>query len=92
MVGHRFDPDSLVGHYEAIRREALAVAPDGRRGRGLVLFLRRGMAAWIEALSSLAVPKPAPEEDSSTLPLSLRPEIATILANMVLVCLREARR
>jgi len=92
MAGHRLDSDSLVGHYEAIRREALAVSPEGPRGRGLVLFLTRGMAAWIESLCSLTGPKPAPEESPSTLPLSIRPEIATILANMVLVCLREARR
>ena len=92
MAGHSLEPDSLVERYEAIRREALAVAPDGPRGRGLVLFLTRGMAAWAEVLSSLTVPRPAPEEDSSTLPLSIRPEIATILANMVLVCLGEARR
>ena len=92
MAGRGFDAETLAQHYEALRREALAVTPEGPRGHGLVLFTTRGMAAWIEALSSLTGRWPAPVEESSILPISLRPEIATILANMVLVCLREVRR
>jgi hypothetical protein len=57
------DP-ALVAHYELLRGEALGV--DGSRGHGLVLFLRRGMAAWMSAWPG--------EEGRAHRPAATRPE------------------
>jgi hypothetical protein len=86
-----FDAEYLLEQYELLRREALEIAPHAQRGHGLLLFLARGMVAWIEAVSCLSGRRAAMAEGTtSTLPLSLRPEITTVLANMVLVCMQEA--
>jgi hypothetical protein len=77
--------------YENLRQEALQT--NSRRGHGLALFLSRGMMAWLEALTSLRprpVPPSAPQE-SCDLPSVLRPDLTTLLANIVLSCMtREA--
>jgi hypothetical protein len=83
------DADYLREQYEALRREALAVSPEAPRGHGLMLFLTRGMVAWIEALSTLTSRHPLGAQEVSTLPVAVRPEIATLLANMILVCMGE---
>jgi hypothetical protein len=73
--------------YEHLRREALQVG--SRRGHGLALFLSRGMMAWLEALTALR-PRPASEDpspESVDLPSVLRPDLTTLLANMVLSCM-----
>lgn len=74
--------------YENLRQEALQA--DSRRGHGLALFLSRGMMAWLEALTALSprsVLQSAPQE-SVDLPSLLRPDLTTLLANMVLSCMR----
>jgi hypothetical protein len=74
--------------YEDVRREALRV--DSRRGHGLALFLSRGMMAWLEALTALK-PRaglPAMTREAVDLPSILRPDLTTLLANMVLSCMR----
>ena len=91
MSRHALDAEYLLEQYELLRREALEVSPHAQRGHGLLLFLTRGMAAWIEAVSCLSGRRAAPAEvTTSALPFSLRPEITTVLANMVLVCMQEA--
>jgi hypothetical protein len=74
--------------YEDLRREALQ---DGsRRGHGLALFLSRGMKAWLEALTALR-PRPITKsalQESFDLPPLVRPDLTTLLANMVLSCVR----
>lgn len=86
-----FDAEYLREQYELLRREAVELSPYAQRGLGLLLFLTRGMVAWIEAVSCLSGRRVAPAEvTTSTLPFSLRPEITTVLANMVLVCMQEA--
>ena len=73
--------------YEDLRRLALQNSP---RGHGLALFLSRGMMAWLEALTALR-PRPALQsgpQDSVDLPSVLRPDLTTLLANMVLSCMR----
>lgn len=75
--------------YENLRQEALQAS--SRRGHGLALFLSRGMAAWLEALTALRsrpVSQRAPQE-SVDLPSVLRPDLTMLLANMVLSCLRR---
>jgi hypothetical protein len=78
--------------YENLRQEALEAG--SRPGHGLALFLSRGMIAWLEALTALT-PRPVPQgasQESVDLPVVLRPDLTTLLANMVLSCMgREAR-
>lgn len=82
--GQRIDWE---GEYENLRLEALAGS--SRRGHGLALFMSRGMMAWLEALTALG-PRPPQQntspESSDFMPV-LRPDLATLLANMVLNCL-----
>lgn len=73
--------------YENLRREAFQAS--SRRGHGLALFLSRGMMAWLEALTALRsrpLLRSAPQE-SFDLPSVLRPDLTTLLANMVLSCI-----
>ena len=86
------DPVYLLQQYELLRREALAISTDGRRGYGVLLFLTRGMTAWITAVSCLSrAPRHTPVDSTSNVPLSVRPQITTVLADMVLVCMQEAQ-
>ena len=85
----------VVEQYEALRGEALEVAPFGPRGHGLALFLTRGLPAWLTALTALGPSRPAParaelpaERGPRLLPTA-RPELTTVLAGMVLACTRE---
>jgi len=77
--------------YENLRREALQAS--AHRGHGLALFLSRGMMAWLEALTALRsrpLLRSTPQE-SFDLPSVFRPDLTTLLANMVLSCMeREA--
>jgi hypothetical protein len=87
------DPRAIADQYEALRREALETGPFGPRGQGLALFLSRGMAAWLAALTALAWPvratPPEPEQPREE-PVHVRPavraELTTVLAGMVLAC------
>ena len=98
MTGAVADPQYLVEQYEALRHEALAIAPFGSRGQGLALFLTRGMPAWLAALTALPqAPRrcddaPAPPRPQF-LP-TLRADLTTVLAGMVLACAQpmEAHR
>lgn len=85
-----FDAEYLREQYELLRREAMEFSPYAQRGLGLLLFLTRGMVAWIEAVSCLSSRRVAPAEvTSASPPFSLQPEVTTVLANMVLVCMQE---
>ena len=82
-----FDAKYLLGQYELLRGEVLAMAPGTQRGHGLLLFLTRGMVSWMQALSSLS-PCPTPVPADASIPfLSSRPQVAQVLANMVLGCM-----
>jgi len=56
------DAPSMAGQYERLRRAALGepLPPDARCG--LLLFLRRGMWAWTQALAT-ATRTPLPPQD-----------------------------
>lgn len=75
------------GEYEGLRREALEGS--SRRGHGLALFVARGMVAWLEALTALGSRPPGPNTSPESVDLVpvLRPDLTTLLANMVLNCL-----
>ncbi|MGH8645725.1 MAG: hypothetical protein ACREX4_15195 [Gammaproteobacteria bacterium] len=75
--------------YENLRREALQTG--SRRGHGLALFLSHGMIAWLEALTALRsrpLPQSTPYE-SFDITSVVRPDLTTLLANMVLSCIRR---
>jgi hypothetical protein len=86
------DAHYAVAQYEALRREALEVAPFGPRGHGLVLLLTRGLPAWLVALTALGPSRPGrplaetPAELRPWLLPSARLELTTVLAGMVLAC------
>lgn len=91
------DAQYFLEQYEALRREALEVAPFGPRGQGLALFLTRGMPAWLTALTALT-PSPrrradAPGEPRPQFLPTIRADLTSVLAGMVLACAqpREAR-
>lgn len=97
MIDAPLDSGYFQAQYERLRLEAL----DDRRlerGHGLALFLSRGMAAWMKALSTL---QPGPTvagdpanrdsgEDSVEIPRAVRSDLTAVLATMVLSC-REGR-
>jgi len=78
--------DALAAGYEDLRRAALGGATGSARGIGLALFLRSGMAAWMEICAALVPSRGAPARVAATpvVPLDLRLEVATLLAEMAL--------
>jgi len=88
------DPQYPIEQYEALRGDAIGSRQGiGRRGHGLALLLARGMRAWLDALTAL-VPRPLPTErprepsqgDRVALKPTLRADLTTMLAAMVLAC------
>ena len=86
------EPQDVVDQYEAVRREALEVAPFGPRGHGLALLVARGLPAWLTALTALGpsrprrlVDEPRAERSPRLLPAA-RVELTTVLAGLVLAC------
>ena len=81
--------DALAAGYEDLRREALQRDRGGTRsGRGLALFLTRGMVAWMRAflpLTPLRVgPARGPGVAPQVVPGAVRDELTRILTSMVL--------
>ncbi len=92
------EPQDGVAQYEAVRREALEVAPFGPRGHGLALLLARGLPAWLTALTTLVPPpprrpvaEPGAEPPPRLLPAA-RVELTTVLAGLVLACAQPGER
>ena len=94
MSGQLFDTRYLQEQYELLRGQALSVSTEscGPAGGGLVLFLSRGMVAWMQATSCLSSYRVASEEPpgSSASTPTAGSEVTTVLANMVLACMKEA--
>ena len=67
---------------------------EGSGGLGLTLFLRRGMAAWIQAWSECAGSTDAgptlQPSNEQPIPADLRSQIAALLAGMILCLQQEA--
>lgn len=88
------DHEQVRKEYEALRREALQTPPLAPRGHGMALFLTRGMTAWLKVLAALSPRNPLatiPPQASSldcapAFSASLRGDITSILADMVLAC------
>ena len=89
-AGEAGAPETLTAGYEELRRTALgAGAPSSGRGIGLALFLRSGMAAWMETCAALMPRHAEPTARAAAatpplVPLDLRLEVATLLAEMAL--------
>jgi hypothetical protein len=88
------EPQYVIEQYEALRREALEVAPFGPRGHGLALLLARGLPAWLTGLTALGPPRrpraiaERPAELAPRLLPAARGELTTVLAGMVRACAR----
>jgi len=83
----RRDEDLVTG-YEQLRNDARSLPAGHAPTPGLVLFLRKGMTAWMRAWSS-CVPKPTPGTTllpgaAASYSVDVRAQIATILAGMIL--------
>ena len=87
--------DGAVAGYEDLRCQAVG-APGFHNGLGMVLFLRRGMTAWMKArlqVTSARAGSPCRRGDSDErIPLDMRGEAALILAGMALGGLQGGRR
>jgi len=87
---------SAVEHaarYEALRASAIERPVPAARD-GLVVLLRQGVAAWMDAWSRLPAPPPRPTQDEgqllSPLPDGTSAEVVRILAAMALGHIQEA--
>jgi hypothetical protein len=78
-------PETLLACYEDLRETAVGHGVGVGRGVGLALFIRRGMAVWMQTCASLVRPRGSTLEQ--VVPPSLRPlrgEVAMVLAEMAL--------
>jgi hypothetical protein len=85
--------DDWMGRYEDLRHGALS-AQCSLGGHGLALLLRRGLVAWMRAWprSGPRLPKSGVDLELKPGPCSgLVPQMATIVANMLLGKPREVR-
>jgi len=84
IPSQRCSTEQWTERYEALRAEALQGDRKAATGRGLVLFLRQGLAGWMAAWEKLA---PAPPQSSSRLPggqeFRLRPDLGGQLAELL---------
>ena len=88
--------ENLRAAYEDLRSRMLGSAGGSRGGFGLAVFVRQGMAAWMEVLSQPAafVAERLHEQGRSDLaaPLDLRAEAARILTAMAVGNFQEMRK
>jgi hypothetical protein len=82
--------DGVIARYEELRRQALGRSSP--QAHGLVLFLRRGMRAWMQAWSRCMPPPLAPVQPLAVqelCPVQLHRDVAMLLASMVLFARQE---
>ena len=81
--------DNLVARYEELRVRALGGENTTGPEQGFVLFLRHGMAAWMNAWSEYVVGRTYETfGDGTPLPVEARSEVAMILTGMALGAVR----
>lgn len=79
--------EDFAAHYEQLRGDVLGTTTG--RSFGLALFLRHGMAAWVNACSSatpLTPRGPVPTAGPNPLPADVRSQTAVLLAGIILSC------
>ncbi|MBN1567228.1 MAG: hypothetical protein JXA73_05250 [Acidobacteria bacterium] len=88
--------ENLLAAYEDLRCRMAGCTDGWREAFGLALFLRQGMAAWMEALCQPAafVSERFHEKGRSdpAMPLDLRAEAARILTAMAVSSFQEMRK
>jgi hypothetical protein len=85
--------DGLISRYEDLRQQALGLPCEIPRGQGLVLLMRSGMRAWMQAWAQCAttvVPRQSPSGDAEIISCTLHQEATMILASMLLHRRQEA--
>ena len=88
--------ESVVEHavrYEVLRTQTME-RPSMAPRHGLVVLLRRGVAAWMDAWSALPAPAERPrreeyQQQSSPLPDNASAEVVRVLASMALGHIEE---
>jgi hypothetical protein len=79
---------NCVAHYEQLRNDALSMAHGRAPAPGLVLFLRKGMTAWMRAwspgLQNSAAASAPPSGAIQSCPPDIRTQIAAVLAGIIL--------
>lgn len=82
--------------YEDLRRQVLDEQARGRGGLGYALFLRKGMAVWMDAWARCTPQdvqrETSPAGASDLVPPGLRSEMVMVLATMALSHLQEVMR
>jgi hypothetical protein len=80
--------EALTAGYEELRRAALERAAGSGRGIGFALFIRSGMAAWMETCAALLIPREPTARRLAAEPPPVAPavrvEVALLLAEMAL--------
>ena len=89
MISKTLQATGIVEGYESLRALATGEGSDMTSPRGLALFLRQGMAGWMEAWSRLmSLGSEQERRPVNTTPVGcgtpLPAEVATILASMAL--------
>jgi hypothetical protein len=86
VATHATEASTVTAQYETLRRAALGepLPPDARLG--LLLFLRRGMWAWTQALVVAARVQPPPTRSPASVSSSpnQRREVSQVFAAMAL--------
>jgi len=85
--------DRVLSHYESLRSQVLkkqGALPE--RNRGLALFIRQGMLAWIQICHKCIPESSTFDEPTQTpvAPYEVRSEMIKVLANITLLNLQEA--
>ena len=83
--------------YEDLRRQVLGEAGGVRHSLGWSLFVRRGMASWMQAWQPDTAPTegglpPRSVRSAEQVPPTSQGEVAMLLAGMALGCFAEGRR
>jgi hypothetical protein len=80
-------PEVLLSSYEELRRTAVDAREGAGHSTGLGLFIRGGMASWMQTCASLPRPQEAtarPAEQPGTPCPGLHNAVAMVLAEMAL--------
>ncbi|MGH9304374.1 MAG: hypothetical protein ACRDZ5_08185 [Acidimicrobiales bacterium] len=77
------DVTDLAAGYEALRAQALGELP-ATTPRGLAVFVRGGLVAWMRALAPITRPTQPPVRSEAREPTGFGTELVALLAEMVL--------
>jgi hypothetical protein len=88
------DGHALVARYEALRQDVVDAKTCHHTVRGLALFMRRGMAAWMKSAGEEPVRRAAIPAASSVprMPEGMERSLIDIVAAMALATALEDRR